>query len=840
MNNDQQLPRHIASRLRTLEILDQITQLSLTTERMEDVLSGALDLVLQVFNADRAWFLYPCDPDASFWAVPMERTRAEWPGLFALGVDMPMDREISELFRELLRTNGTIQYGPKTDHAVPPHIEEQFSVKSQVMICLQPKIGGAWVFGIHHCASAVMHDQDELNLFTEIAHRIIDSLSISLSIRELRENQIRIQEMADFALQRSERHLIAAQSIAHIGSWDYDLTTTHLVWSDELYRIFGVSRETFMPSVENLISLIHPDDQSSMKAWIEACASGQEPKALEFRRVGPDGTIHYIEGQGSLLLDAEGRPTHMYGTGQDITERKQTAVALRKSAIRYQLLFESSRDALLIMLLASRKFIVANEAALELFGATSLAEITTLGPEDTSPERQPDGRLSSEKAQEMSGIAIREGSHFFEWVHKRLDGQTFDSEVLLTRMELEGEVWVQGSIRDITERKKNETALIETMHKLEEKELAKTRFLAAAGHDLRQPLCAVSLYIDTLKLTEPTPQQDKIIQRLDQSMDSLNGLLDALLNISKLESGMIKPKYGLIKVTELFNWLKHDLAPLADEKSLGFRLYLPMRRTLWVCSDIGLVKSVLSNLVSNAIKFTSQGAILISARRRRNDALFQIWDTGIGIPDGQAEHIFDEFYQVNNPQRDRTAGLGLGLSIAQRSIALLDGRITIRSQFGRGSVFEFRLPLADTSSGNWQDATASQEDWVEWPSILGKRFVVVEDDEGVMQSMIELLEGMGSEASGFHSAADALHHVNIEYADYFIVDYMLGGALNGIQFLNLLRQRRGNPIKAVLVTGDTSSTLVREAAKLDWPVLYKPVNMSNLISCLCAQEGKHF
>jgi len=171
---------------------------------------------------------------------------------------------------------------------------------------------------------------------------------------------------------------------------------------------------------------------------------------------------------------------------------------------------------------------------------------------------------------------------------------------------------------DITERKHAEDALTESMHQLEEKELAKSRFLAAAGHDLRQPLAAANLFIDTLKLTAPTAQQNGIIQQLDQAMSTFNGLLDTLLHVSKLDAGVIKPEFISIDVAEIFDWLEQNFTALTAEKRIDFRLHMPAKERLVIHSDIGLVNSVMMNLVSNAIKFTSGSPILVSARRRRN------------------------------------------------------------------------------------------------------------------------------------------------------------------------------------------------------------------------------
>jgi len=228
------------------------------------------------------------------------------------------------------------------------------------------------------------------------------------------------------------------------------------------------------------------------------------------------------------------------------------------------------------------------------------------------------------------------------------------------------------------------------------KELAKTRFLAAAGHDLRQPLAAANLFIDALKFTNPTEKQNVIIARLDQAMSNFNGLLDTLLNVSKLDGGMIKPEYTAVPVAEIFEWIEQSFAPAANKKQIRFILHYPMKEMLAVHADIDLLKSVLMNLISNAIKFTAKGGILVGARHRGGQLLFQVWDTGIGIADEHIKHIFDEFYQVDNPQRDRVQGLGLGLYIVKRSLGLFDGDVCCHSKVGRGTVFEFLVPLTDS------------------------------------------------------------------------------------------------------------------------------------------------
>jgi len=317
MNKDQQLPHDLAHRLRLLEVLDRITQVSLASENMEDVLSGVLDLVLEVFNADRAWFLYPCDPDAPSWGVPMERTRPGWPGLSALGEDIPTNRDTAEIFGELLRANDTIQYVPHTDHPVPQFIVEQFSVKSQLMIALRPKIGKAWVFGLHHCASEVMHDKEGLLLFSAIAHRISDSLSSLISIRQLRASE--------------ERHRRIIETTQE-GFGEIDSSGRIVSANKRCAEMFGYTPDEFI-GLNIVEDLLFPIDRENMLERLDRRRRG-EADSYEQRLRAKDGEALWAIVSATPIKDESGAVHGSFAMLTDITERKQAEtereIALRK------------------------------------------------------------------------------------------------------------------------------------------------------------------------------------------------------------------------------------------------------------------------------------------------------------------------------------------------------------------------------------------------------------------------------------------------------------------------------------------------------------------------------
>ncbi len=236
-----------------------------------------------------------------------------------------------------------------------------------------------------------------------------------------------------------------------------------------------------------------------------------------------------------------------------------------------------------------------------------------------------------------------------------------------------------------------ESKVAERTQQLQEKDRAKTRFLAAASHDLRQPLQAAALFVDHLKHSPLDQAQRQTLTYLDLSVTSLRELIDGLLDISRLEAGAVTPEISAIRVQQVFSTLDAEFASQAHAKGLRLKIFYPQPDIL-VQSDPHLLMTILRNLVSNAIKYTEHGGILLGARRRCGAVVLQVWDTGIGIDQDQLARIYEEFYQINNPQRDRSKGFGIGLAIASRSAKLLGCPLHCVSRSGRGTCFELILP----------------------------------------------------------------------------------------------------------------------------------------------------
>jgi PAS domain S-box-containing protein len=427
---------------------------------------------------------------------------------------------------------------------------------------------------------------------------------------------------------------------------------------------------------------------------------------------------------------------------------------------------------------------------------------------------------------------------FFEDRYRTKDDCFVDAEVALGSSldKVSGKTHIYCIMTDISKRKMAEANLLVAKIAAENANDVKSSFLAATSHDLRQPMQAMSLFNNALGRTGLNEEQKRIRGLLAMAIQSMNDLLNALLNISRLDAGSVKVQDEVVTVDALILKLEAEFPAMAAERSLRFKVRASFRKMVLV-TDGKLLASLLGNLIGNAIKYTRRGGILVAIRRRGDRAVIQVWDTGIGIAEKDLGRIFDEYVQIGNSSRDRTKGLGLGLAIAWRISILLKSELVCRSRLGKGSVFEISLPLKDPvgigapAFGNLAvvDAGSAME-------VAGCRIVIVEDDVLVAKATQLLLESLGMRVSSYGSAEEALADSDIADADFYISDFMLAG-LNGLEFLNAISQRSKKPVNAVLMTGDTSSERIRIAQSSPWPVLFKPVDISGLLSALALQKS---
>ena len=341
----------------------------------------------------------------------------------------------------------------------------------------------------------------------------------------------------------------------------------------------------------------------------------------------------------------------------------------------------------------------------------------------------------------------------------------------------------------------------------EQANAAKSRFLAAASHDLRQPVHALSLFVAAMRPRTMDDEARGLLDHIEDSVRAMGGLFGGLLDISRLDAGVVEVSRGPVAVGPLLDRVCRDYEVQAKAK--GLRLVLH-KCSLSVMSDALLLERVLRNIIANAVTYTDQGRVVVGCRRSRGQLHIQIWDTGRGIPRHEQEHVFQEFYQLGNPERDRTKGVGLGLAIVRRLTQLLGHTLTVRSELGRGSVFEIGAPYADATA----IATTQTGEFASPFLAHGGGLILVIDDEVAIQiAMKSLLESWGYEAITAGSCEEMLERIATHRTAprLIISDYRLRDNASGVDAIERLRSEYNDEIPGMLITGDTAADRLREA-----------------------------
>ncbi len=351
---------------------------------------------------------------------------------------------------------------------------------------------------------------------------------------------------------------------------------------------------------------------------------------------------------------------------------------------------------------------------------------------------------------------------------------------------------------------------------------AKSSFLAAASHDLRQPIHALGLFVGALRGVPMAPEGRRIIQQIEASTAAMDGLFSALLDISKLDAGVVAVERRAVPIGPVLERLCQDHREEAKAKGVWL---VSKRCSAIVWTDPVLIERVLRNLVSNAVRYTDRGRIVIGARRRGAMVAVQVIDTGRGIPLDEQKRVFQEYYQLGNPHRDSTKGLGLGLAIVRRLTSLLDCGLTLHSEPGRGSRFEVTIPLAEHQSpvGEPEPAIASVSP--------AKGLVVVIDDEpAVRDATLSLLTRWGYDVVAVGGGDEAILRLSADAAKLALIlcDYRLRDGENGLVVIERIRAEYNETIPAILITGDTAPDRLAEAKASGLLLLHKPVSNSKL------------
>lgn len=360
---------------------------------------------------------------------------------------------------------------------------------------------------------------------------------------------------------------------------------------------------------------------------------------------------------------------------------------------------------------------------------------------------------------------------------------------------------------------------------------AKSRFLASASHDLRQPLHALGLFVGAMEHHSTSKELQELVGKTKQSYTALEGLLDVLLDISKLDAGVIQPRPEALEVQNLFNKLHTEFEDKARRKGLSLNFH---NTAFWIKSDETLLLRILRNLISNAIRYTDSGGILVGCRYRFDKILIEVHDTGSGIPADQIKEIFKEFRQLVNPERDRNKGLGLGLAIVDRLSQLLNHPVMVHSSPGKGSTFSLLLPLALNEQ---REKPVSSPGPVIVDRLAGLKILVIDDESDILEGMRHLLTTWGCSTSVAETTEQACLFLKSHdwIPDIILIDYRLRNNQTGAEAIEIIHECLGASIPAIIITGDTAPDRIQQAKQSGYPVLHKPIQPARLRNVLQQQ-----
>lgn len=582
-------------------------------------------------------------------------------------------------------------------------------------------------------------------------------------------------------------------------------------------RMFGKSEEDVIGKTDQDLGSVQ--EVELCRQWdLHVLESGIPNISEEFVNT-PDGE-RCFQITKKPLHGHDGTVAGLVLISRDITERKESEESSQFQDHRYTTLLNISHDGFMIMG-TDGAFKDVNQAFCNMSGY-SRDEFLRMHISDIEAMEKPE-----ETAAHIKQV-MEQGYGRFDTRHRRKDGTIIDVEISTSYWSPSGYFLV--FCRDITERlraeeqrQRYEAQLQEARQLAEHESHAKTRFLATASHDLRQPIQAMHLLSNLLVNYELPAEAAEIAFRMQEAVDGLGEMLTALLDISKLDAGLVRPDLSEFRINDLVLQLASEHLPLARERGIELRCAYS---SVSVRSDHNLLTRILRNLISNAIKYAPSGTVLIGVRRGGETARIQVLDTGIGIGEDELERVFDEFHQLGNSARDRREGLGLGLAIVKRLASLLDHSVSVTSLPGRGTCFSIQVPMAFPG-----------EDLHEWlpdrgshlpTPFEGSEILVVDDEIDIREGLEMNLLQWGyavSVAADFEQAMAALDENSPPVL--VIADYRLG-AKTGIDVIREVRRRSQCMIPALLLTGDATEESAREAARLGVMLMRKPISGEQL------------
>ena len=476
---------------------------------------------------------------------------------------------------------------------------------------------------------------------------------------------------------------------------------------------------------------LHPEDEKKAKRLFKPIKEVKKKADIVIIRCKTkDGHYKFLEISIQISFNKQNKITGTSGTLHDVSDRIKAEQDIFKSEQKFRLFFENSSDP--HMLFDNNGLVECNNATLDLLEASSKEQILQQNLSNLAPEFQPDGKRSSEKAMMMDELALENGFHRFDWIHKSFEGELIPVEVSLTYMKLESEPMILSVWHDLTERKNFEKQLIAAKEQAEHASSAKAQFLSTMSHEIRTPMNAVIGITHLLLDNNPNKSQIENLKTLQFSAENLLVLINDILDFSKIEAGKIELENIDFSLFELLNSIKHSLVYKTQEKGLKLLIRKDDMLPNFIKGDPTRLSQVLTNLVSNAVKFTEKGSVTIDidVDNETDDEItinFTVTDTGIGIPEDKINIIFDTFSQANTKITRKYGGTGLGLAITKRLLEIQGSKIHVKSTENVGTTFYFKMAF-DKSFHQKKKSIHETENTLPFISLKGTSVLIVEDN----------------------------------------------------------------------------------------------------------------
>ena len=619
------------------------------------------------------------------------------------------------------------------------------------------------------------------------------------------------------------RLLSMAESLAGVGYWRYNFADAKLAWSDAVYRIYGLSRDTFDPSSGGVLGFFHPDDRAAARAIFAGAVAERTGMELELRLVRADGEVRTVIARAECEQDDAGQEVALVGVFQDITERKQAEAAQREAMAQLTRIIERLPAGAVHV----QDGVLKMNAAMEQVSGYSREEIPDLETWFEHLYGDKTGKLLARyRQQRADGFPPSVKGHI-----RRKDGELRQIEFRACE-DAVGEIWI---IDDVTERAGIEREMIAAKERAEVGARSKAEFLANMSHELRTPLTAIIGFSGLLSADGVlAPQERHWVSRIEDASKALHSIVNDVLDFSKLEDGAVELENEPFSLRKLVDDTAALLIDQAEKKGIRLETLVEPGLCDQLSGDTGRLRQVLLNLMSNAVKFTNQGGVTVRLAEQvsaegRIRVRFSVSDTGIGIPDVALDQLFQRFVQADGSISRRFGGTGLGLAISRRLVELMGGEIGVESRLGEGSTFWFCVDLAEATGIE----PLAEEDIVVHGAAL--RLLLVEDAEPNQELITTILRSVGIEVDVAANGAEAVEAARTSRYDLVLMDIQMP-VMGGVQATQIIRKLGGEAARVPIIalSANVLPDQVAEYRRAGMDAhLAKPINPREMLDAVC-------